>query len=104
MSLTHWVTLDNLLIPFKLSFLVYKVGVILAQDQEDFIRGVFKSLAVVIIVIILPLNVRSRRKLNGHLGGDDTDACRNLQQIGAFLSTPSHDIFQTTSFLICLLN
>ena len=45
--------------------------------QEDLIRRVIKRLAIIIIITIIPLNIRSRKNLKGHLGGEDTAACRS---------------------------
>lgn len=94
------VTLGNSLILSKFSFFVHKVRIILVLAQEDLIRRVLRSLAVVSTVHWMSSDVRSGRKLQGHLGAEGAAAHRGsltwLGQTGnvCFLSTPPHDVFQ----------
>lgn len=92
-------TLGNLLSLSEFSFFVHKVGMILALIREDLIRRVPKSLAVVVITTHqMSTDVRSARKLKGHLEGEGAVAHRGgLTRLGhtgnvCFLSTPAHDV------------
>lgn len=91
--------MGSLLTLSKFSFFVHRVGIILALAQEDLIRRVPKSLAVVLITIHrMSSDVRSGRKLKGHLEGEGAVAHRGgLTRLGhtgnvCFPSTPAHDV------------
>lgn len=90
--------LGHLLTLSTFSVFVHKVRIILGLAQEDLIRWVLKSLAVVVITIHrMSSDVRTGRKLQGHLGGEGhTGGLTWLGHTGnvCFLSTPAHDFFQ----------